>query len=480
MPKRLAIDELDQAIQAMLAGSGEMAGASLAPLLAVAQQLRGLPREEFRVRLKSDLERKVFMATTQTEPVAALRQSATARLRIKDTAAAIEFYQQAFGATEIMRFALGAEIAYAEIAVGNSVISLGEANPEQGYPGPESLGGSPMAMHLEVADADASFERAVAAGARIVSPVIDQFYGARSGQVADPFGYTWAIATQKENLSVDEMHRRFAEFQAGQESKKTVTRFIPEGFRTVTPYLVAENAVGLIDFLKQVFVADEKFRTTSPSGGIHCEMRLGDSMLMIGGGGPGFSWRGQAWRMAAHVYVPDTDTVYQRALQAGASSLQAPADQPWGERTANVQDPFGNNWYIATFQGENYFSPGAPTVQPYLHPLRAEPVIQFLKRAFGGNELGRYTSPAGVIQHTTLKIGNAALEMSEADGPYQPIPAMFYLYVPDVDATYQRALRSGGSSLSMPKDQSYGDRSAGVEDVFGNQWYIATHLSTQS
>jgi uncharacterized glyoxalase superfamily protein PhnB len=276
------------------------------------------------------------------------------------------------------------------------------------------------------------------------------------------------------------MHRRFAEFQAGQESKKTVTRFIPEGFRTVTPYLVAENAVGLIDFLKQVFVADEKFRTTSPSGGIHCEMRLGDSMLMIGGGGPGFSWRGQAWRMAAHVYVPDTDTVYQRALQAGASSLQAPADQPWGERTANVQDPFGNNWYIATFQGENYFSPGAPTVQPYLHPLRAEPVIQFLKRAFGANELGRYTSPAGVIQHTTLKIGNAALEMSEADGPYQPIPAMFYLYVPDVDATYQRALRSGGSSLSMPKDQSYGDRSAGVEDVFGNQWYIATHLSTQS
>jgi uncharacterized glyoxalase superfamily protein PhnB len=68
------------------------------------------------------------------------------------------------------------------------------------------------------------------------------------------------------------------------------------------------------------------------------------------------------------------------------------------------------------------------------------------------------------------------MEMGEAHGKYQPMPAMFYLYVPDCDAVYRRALAAGATSISEPKDQSYGDRSAGVKDVFGNQWYIATHI----
>jgi len=115
-------------------------------------------------------------------------------------------------------------------------------------------------------------------------------------------------------------------------------------------------------------------------------------------------------------------------------------------------------------------------VQPYLHPLRAEPVINFLKRAFGAEELGRYASPDGVIHHVTIKIGDSHMEMGEAHGKYQPMPAMFYLYVPDCDAVYRRALAAGATSISEPKDQSYGDRSAGVKDVFGNQWYISTHI----
>ena len=181
---------------------------------------------------------------------------------------------------------------------------------------------------------------------------------------------------------------------------------VPKGFHTLTPGVsVVQYAPGLIDFVKRTFAAEGTFRTVGSAGGVHCEVRIGDSMMMIGGGGPGLSWRGEARRMAFHVYVKDTNATYQSALQGGGISLQEPADQPWGERTANVKDPFGNHWYIATLKGENYLSEGAPTVQPYLHPIRAEPVIDFLKRAFDARELGRATSPERAILRTTLKIG---------------------------------------------------------------------------
>ena len=170
----------------------------------------------------------------------------------------------------------------------------------------------------------------------------------------------------------------------------------PPGFRTLTPYPVVDNVSGMIDFMKAVFGAshtvEETFRTRA-SGGYHCEVRIGDCMMMIGGGGPEVSWLGNSRPMAFHIYVPDTDAAYARALAAGATSLQEPMTQPWGERTANVKDPFGNNWYIATFQGDDYFSEGAPTIQPYLHPVHSAPVIDFLERAFDARETGRVTSP---------------------------------------------------------------------------------------
>ncbi len=411
---------------------------------------------------------------SMSEAVAATRQTASPSLRIKGAAAAIEFYKKAFGAREVMRFEVHGQIAHAEIAIGNSTIMLGEEALEHGYPSAETMGGSPAGMHLWVDDADAAVERAVAAGARLVTPAADQFYGHRSAQVADPFGYTWGLSHITEEMPVEEMHRRFEAMERA--AKKPAADPVRKGFRTLTPYLIVKDASAQVEFLKQVFGAEETFRAVGSAGGFHCEARLGDSMLMIGGGGPGLSWSGESQPMAFHVYVENTDAVYQRALEAGAASMQAPTDQPWNERTANVKDPHGNHWYIATFRGETYYSPGAPTVQPYLHPLRAQPVIQFLKRAFGAKELGRYTAPDGVIHHTTLKIGDAALEMTEAMGPYQPMPSTFYLHVPNVEATYHRALEAGAISTSEPADQPYGARTAGVKDVFGNQWYIATPL----
>jgi len=261
-----------------------------------------------------------------------------------------------------------------------------------------------------------------------------------------------------------------------QASKKPAVNPIPKGYRTVTPYIVAEDADGLIEFLKNTFGAEEKFRAVGGAGGRHADLRIEDSALMVGGGGAGLAWKGTPIPSAFHIYVRDCDAVYQRALEQGATSIGEPADQPYGERSAGVKDAAGNHWYIATYKGPNYKWEGAPTVQPYMHPLRADPVMTFLKRAFGAQELGRHASPEGVIHHLMLKIGDSFMEMGEAQGPYQPMPSMYYLYVPDCDAVYRHALEAGATSMSEPTDQPYGDRSAGVKDVFGNQWYIATHI----
>jgi PhnB protein len=247
--------------------------------------------------------------------------------------------------------------------------------------------------------------------------------------------------------------------------------------QTVTAYPVVHDVPALNAFLGQVFGATEKLRVVGSAGGYHTEVEIGGSELMIGGGGSKVGWKGDARPMAFHVYVPDTDAAYRRALAGGAESLQAPADQDWGERTAHVKDPSGNCWYIATFKGEKDVPHGVPTVQPCLQPLRSEPVIAFLTSAFGATEHGRATAPDGAILHTTLKIGNSSLELIDAVGIYRPMPGTFYLYVADADATYARALECGAEALSAPADQPYGDRNGSVRDVMGNAWYIATRLA---
>jgi len=244
----------------------------------------------------------------------------------------------------------------------------------------------------------------------------------------------------------------------------------------VTPYLVARDGPALVEFVKQAFGAEETFRTVGSAGGLHAEVRIGDSMLMMGGGIPGREFRSTANTHALHLYVKDADSAYQKALAAGATTLDEPRDQEYGERSASVRDPAGNYWYIATHQGESYVAPGLNNVNVYLHPLRAEPVIHFLKRAFGAREIAKYASPDGVVHHAVVRVGSSMVEMGESHGKYPPMPTMFYLYVEDVDRTYRSALAAGATSMSEPADQPYGDRSAGVKDVFGNQWYIATHL----
>jgi PhnB protein len=478
MPRRSLIEQLDEAVQVAIASPGAplpRGDAGVGPLVRIAAELRDLPREEFKMRLKNDLERKISMATT-TAPVNATRTFAAPRLAFKDAAKAIEFYKKAFGARETMRFDTGGGIAHAEILIGDSVVMLCEEWPEGGRYSAETMGGSPVSMSIQVPDVDAFAERAVAAGAKLAGPIADQFYGYREGTLLDPFGYAWGVSTVKEEMTVEEMHRRFQAMMKEGKAKEPAVSPIPKGYRTVTPYLVAVDGPALLEFAKQAFGAEEIFRAVGTAGGIHGEVRIGDSMLMMGGGIPGREFRSTANTHALHLYVPDCDAVYKRALQAGATSLDEPRDQEYGERSGAVKDPAGNFWYIATHQGESYTPKGLNSVNVYMLPLRAEPVINFLKRAFGAREVAKYASPDGVVHHAEIRVGDSVVEMGEPQGKYPPMPTMFYLYVPDCDAVYRRALQAGATSIAEPVDQPYGDRSGGVKDVFGNQWYIATHI----
>jgi PhnB protein len=478
MPRRSLTEQLDEAVQAAINNPAvpiPRGDAGVSPLVRVAVELRDLPRESFKMRLKKNLERSISMATTTT-PTTATRTSAAPRLAFKDAAKAIEFYKKAFGAKEIMRFDTGRGIPHAEIMIGDSVVMLCDEWPEGGRYSAETTGSSPVSMSIQVPDADAFAKQAVAAGAKLASPIADQFYGYREGTLLDPFGYTWGVSMVKEEMSVEEMHRRFRAMMKEGAARTPAVNPIPPGFRTVTPYMIAEDGPALLEFAKQAFGAEEIFRELGPAGGLHGEVRIGDSMLMMGGGIPGQQFRATANTHALHLYVPDCDAVYQRALRAGATSIVEPRDQEYGERSGGVKDPAGNIWYIATHQGETYTPKGLNSVNVYMLPLRAEPVINFLKRAFGARELGKYASPDGVVHHAEIRVGDSVVEMGEPQGKYQPMPTMFYVYVPDCDAVYQRALQAGATSIAEPVDQPYGDRNGAVKDAFGNQWYIATHI----
>ena len=136
--------------------------------------------------------------------------TATPYLVIKGAAAAIDYYKKAFGATEVVRMAgPDGSIMHAEIKIGDSMIMLGEENPQMGATAPTSLGGSPVGLCLYVPDVDKRFAGAVAAGATVKKAVQDQFYGDRSGTVVDPYGHLWTIATHIEDVAPDEMNRRF-------------------------------------------------------------------------------------------------------------------------------------------------------------------------------------------------------------------------------------------------------------------------------
>jgi len=475
------IEQLNQALDAMLARNDGRVGKvaeEIEPLVRIAADLRNLPSASFKARLQSELGGKKRMSTV-AEPVTAVRLTATPRMAFRDPAKAIAFYQRALGAKEVFRFQIGDSIPHAELRIGDSSIAVTGEWPEGGRFSAETLGYSPISISLQVADVDAFAEHAAAEGMKLVREPRDQFYGHRDATLEDPFGYSWGVFTVKEEMSVEEMHRRMQDLSRGPEggavSAEKGLGAVPRGFRRVTPYLVAADGRGLLDFVRQTFAGEETMRAETP-GGVHGEVRIGDTMLMMGGGVAGKQFPGTLQPGALHVYVPDTDAVTKKAVSAGATLIDEPRDQEYGERSSTVKDPHGNFWYIATHRGQSHIPQGLQSVNPYLHPRRADPLINFLKRAFGAEEVAKYPSPDGVIHHAVIRIGDSVLEMGEAHGKYEPMPSMFYLYVPNMEDVYRQALAAGATSSQEPADQPWGDRNAAVKDAFGNTWYIATHL----
>jgi PhnB protein len=334
MSKRSLANQLDDVVQAMLTllqpRPEEKRHSDLAALVRVAQVLRELPREEFRAALKTELHRRTAMnkgtgqapaSEAPSDAVPYIRPGLTSVTPYVVTYRAAEFLQflkDAFGGVERLSVpAQDGSIVHAEVQIGNGTIELADAN--QQFPS------SPTDIHLYVDDADATFAHALEAGATsIFSPTDEHPSGDRWGAIKDPFGNNWYIATPRG-------------WTPG-----------PEGIRSVQPYLHLRGADKMIPFMEAAFGAEPLGVHKSPEGRVlHATVRIGNATLEMDEAHGEF----QPKSCHLHVYVPDADTIYERALHAGATSIEIPQTKPYGDRSAGVKDPFGNTWFIATYIG---------------------------------------------------------------------------------------------------------------------------------
>jgi PhnB protein len=161
--------------------------------------------------------------TASAKPVPEGFHTVTPAIVVRDAAKAIEFYKKALGAQELVRMpGPDGKIMHAELKIGDSVIFLSDENPQMVHvKSPQTLGGSTCTLNVYVPNVDEQFKQAIAAGAKESMPVADQFWGDRYGTFTDPFGYTWGVATHKEDLSPAEMQERAQQFFAGMAQRKT-------------------------------------------------------------------------------------------------------------------------------------------------------------------------------------------------------------------------------------------------------------------
>ena len=158
----------------------------------------------------------------KVKPVPEGFHTVTPYLVVDDGARAIDFYQQAFGAKEIMRMpGPDGKISHAEVKIGDSIIMLGPANATTGVRSPQSLGSSTVSIFLYLEDVDSTFRKALSAGAKEAQPLADQLWGDRYGRLTDPFGHSWSLATHKEDVSAEEMSKRMQEAAKAQHRTQT-------------------------------------------------------------------------------------------------------------------------------------------------------------------------------------------------------------------------------------------------------------------
>lgn len=333
MPKPSRFEQLDNAIQGMLVSTGAPLSSLVTSLdtpvtrlLGVARDLRDLPRQDFKVRLRIDLERRIHMenAAKQVKDSDAMSSSATPiafhtiapYIIVPRAAEFIDFLTAAFGAQERFRVPRSTHsplIMHAEVQLGNCVIELADAY--------EQIPPAPQTIHLYFDDADAFYRRAIEAGAQSLYPVGDHVSGDRQGAVRDPFGNIWYIAM-------------IQGWTPG-----------PEGVPSVQPYLHLRGSEKMIPFLENAFGATVQGHVpTSPEGHVlHATIQIGDNTLELDEAHGEF----QPMPCHLHLHIDDVDAMYERAIRAGAESISAPENKPYG-RSGGVKDAFGNSWYITS------------------------------------------------------------------------------------------------------------------------------------
>jgi PhnB protein len=326
MPERPLSDQLDEAIDSLLAGTLQPGSpdSTLSALMKIVGRLQDMPDDGFKMRLSRELQeqfhRRTSMAvSTRTEPTAgdfAAIHTVTPFICMADGEKLIEFMKHSFGAEETHRHPHHPGGFVASVRIGDSDLLVMHG---------ESLRGqeSPAALHVYVKDCDATYHRALDAGAVTIGAAgvgepADRPYGERAAFVSDPFGNYWFIAT------------RLGDSYAG------------EGLKHVTPCLLPSNTRPLIEFLQRAFGARMEGVHEESGRMVHAFVRIGEATMEMA---EGEAERGRPF--AFYMHTDDVDAVYHRAIAAGATSLLPPADQPFGDRLAIVMDPAGNRWFAA-------------------------------------------------------------------------------------------------------------------------------------
>jgi PhnB protein len=321
MPEKHRYQQLDAAVQALLTRPGGrvpqgrlQGNAQLAALVRLAEDLRGLPRPEFREQLKKEMLMSTAPQTAATSSKQAVKlRTVTPYIVALKALELVEFYKNAFGAMVHVRGKGSAGGYHIEVALGDSMLMVGGGGE---FRGPEL----PTALWYFVEHSDTVYRRALELGATSISEPVDQPYGDREAGIKDLAGNNWYIST----------HRG--------------ARYIREGLTTVTPYLHPRSGAQQIDFLERAFQAQVLERHGDPDGAVrHALLRMGDSVIALG------EARGRYQPMPAMFYltVDGVDSWYQRAMEAGAAPMHAPARQPYGARVGAVKDPFDNQWWIS-------------------------------------------------------------------------------------------------------------------------------------
>lgn len=276
-------------------------------LLALAQDLhfdlRLAPRHQFQDELRKELER--IMSTTATCKRTGFR-TVTPYMCVKKATEVVAFLRQTFGAQVTDETKTPNGTTHRELRMLGSMVMLGES---QDLPG---------ALHIFVDDVDATYAIAIAAGAETLmgeqGKPADRPYGERSAFVKDQGGNYWYIS-------------------------KHIGKSEPEE-QPIVPYLHPRHAVPLIEFLKTVFEAEELGIFKDGDRVMHAAVRIGDSLIEMGE-------PEEPMEQGLYVYVEDPDAIYKRALANGATSIYAPADHFYGERSGGFRDPAGNSWFVA-------------------------------------------------------------------------------------------------------------------------------------